>query len=170
MNAKWLGAIFIIAGCGSCGFSAAAAGKREVRMLREFIRAISLMRNELQYRLSTLPELCRQASDVSSGAVREVFANLARELDWQTEPDACSCMAEALEKSHVLPKSVRKGFLQLGSTLGRFDLSGQIQELDHLQFSCEQELENCTRDEKIRLRSYRTLGLCAGAALTILLL
>lgn len=170
MSSKWIGAIFIIAGCGGCGFSVAAAGKREIRMLREFLRAVQFMECELQYKLTTLPELCRKAGNTTSGNVREVFVNLARELDWQTEPDAGSCMNEALKKSSGLPMRLHRMFFQLGATLGRFDLSGQLKDLKQISLSCEDALRECCQDQEIRFRSYRTLGLCAGAALAILLL
>lgn len=170
MNSKWIGAICIIVGCGGCGLSAANAGRRETRMLRELLRAIQLMECELQYNLTPLPDLCRQAGMNSSGTVREVFANLARELDWQTEPDARSCMAQALEKSHTMTRRLRQLFLQLGDSLGRFDFSGQMKELQHLHAACEAELHNTTYHQESRLRTYQTLGFCAGIALAILFL
>lgn len=170
MQIKCIGAMFIIAGCGTVGFSAAAASRRETRMIQDLLRAIYLMESELQYKMSPLSELCKQAGKDASGAVREIFLNLSRELDWQIEPDARSCMADALEKSHTVPKSIRSLFLQLGTSLGRFDLSGQLKELEHLRQCCEHQLTASTRDQAARLRSYRTLGLCAGAALAILLL
>lgn len=170
MSSKWIGALLIIAGCGGCGFSAAAASRRQTHMLQELLRAVRLMECELQFKLTALPDLCRQAGKDTSGAVREVFINLARELDWQAEPDVRSCMAEAVEKSRVLPKRIRHLFLQLGGSLGRFDLSGQLKELEHIRATCQQELQEAVQDQENRLRSYRTLGICAGAALAIIFL
>lgn len=170
MSIKWIGAICIIAGCAGCGFSAASAGKRETRMLQELLNAVRFMECELQFKLTTLPELCRQAGKASSGPIREVFWNLSRELDWQIEPDAGSCMAEAIEKSHTLPKKIRNLFYQLGASLGRFDLSGQLKELEYIRIACENELQIRMNCQDVRIRSYRTIGLCAGTALAILLL
>ena len=170
MHFKWIGAILIIAGCGGCGFSAAAAGKRESKMLQELLGALRFMECELQFQLTALPELCRQAGKRASGAVREVFFNLARELDWQQKPDAPSCMAEALEKSRPLPRAVRTLFLQLGSSLGRFDLAGQLKELSYTRTACEAALQEQTSLQSLRHRNYRTLGLCTGAALALLFL
>ena len=170
MNLTWIGAIFIVAGCTGCGFSAAAAGKREARILQELLTAVRFMESELQYKLSTLPDLCRHTGNVSAGVIREIFWNLARELDWQAEPDAAGCMVEALEKSHSLPQNVRLLFLQLGASLGQFDLSGQLKELEHVRASCENALQASLENQEPRLRSYRTLGICTGAALAILLL
>ena len=170
MTSKWIGAILIIAGSSFCGFSAAAAGKRETRMLQELLRAVCYMENELQYKLTPLPELCRQTGKLSSGVIHEVFLNLSRELEWQLEPDVGSCMAEAIGKSHGLSCRPRKILLRLGDSLGRFDLPGQLKELEYVRVVCENELKNCLSGQELRMRNYRTLGMCTGAALVILFL
>ena len=139
-------------------------------MLQEFLKAVNLITCELPYKLTPLPDLCRQVGSDTSGSVREIFLNLARELDWQIQPDVTSCMAEALGKSHTLPVKVRRQFLQLGASLGRFDLSSQLKDLEYIRTACEKELESCAGNQELRLRSYRTIGLCTGAALAILLL
>lgn len=169
MSIKGIGAILIIAGCSGFGISLASASRREVRLLQSLIEAITHMENELQYSLSPLPDLCRQTGHSVSGAIRDVFLNLARELDWQVSPDVQICMHEALARSPRLPSSVHQRFLQLGSTLGRFDLSGQIKELEAIQLSCQQTLLSLSQNQDSRLRSLQTLGICTGAALAILL-
>lgn len=170
MELKWIGAVLILVGCGGFGFSVASSTKRETHMLQDLLNALRMMESELQYKLTPLPELCRQAGKCSAGSVQEVFLNLARELDWQLMPDVGSCMAEAIEKSHTLPKSVRKLFSQLGTCLGRFDLSGQLNQLEYVRTACEKELSAFASNQEIRLRNYRTLGLCTGAALAVLFL
>ena len=60
--------------------------------------------------------------------------------------------------------------LLLGSSLGRFDLAGQLKGLSAVKGQCALELQELRTDREPRLRSYRVLGLCAGAALVILLI
>lgn len=168
MNYKWIGAVLVIVGCGGFGFSLASAHRRKEQLLRQLIRALQYMECELQYRLTPLPDLCRQTGKEANGALREIFLNLARELDWQVSPDAYSCMIAALKKSHELPGNLKKLFLQLGRSLGRFDLHGQLLGLEAVRNACEKELEVLNKNRDARLRSYQTLGLCAGAALAIL--
>lgn len=168
MTYKWMGAILIIVSCGGFGFSLAAGYKREEYRLRQMIRALQFMESELQYHLTPLPELCRQAGMEANGAVREVFLNLAQELDRQASPDACSCVRFAIRKSRDLSSKQRKLFIQLGQTLGRFDLPGQLQGLKAVRNDCKAEVKLLMQNRDVRLRSYQTLGLCAGAALAIL--
>lgn len=170
MNYKWIGAILIIAGCGGFGIMLAAAHRREEGALRQLISALDLMECELQYRLTPLPDLCRQAGQESKGCVREVLLYLAGELEAQVAPDVGSCMSAALSMVKDIPSRTEDALALMGQSLGRFDLTGQLKGLEAVRSSCRRELENLTANKDVRLRSYQTLGFCAGAALAILFL
>ena len=168
MNFKWIGAMLVIAGCGGVGFTMAAAYKREEWMLRCLISALDYMTCELQFRLTPLPALCRQAGRECRGTVGKVLINLAEELEKQISPDADSCMYAALSKTDGLPKETREALRLLGTSLGRFDLQGQLRGLEQVRSHCRRTLEALSRNRDQRIRSYQTLGVCAGAALAIL--
>lgn len=168
MSLKWIGAILIITGCGGCGFSIAAGSKREEKLLQQLISVLQFMESELQYRLTPLPELCRLAGKEINGPLREVLQNLSGELSRQCEPDALRCMSATLKISCDLPARLRKHLLQLGRCLGRFDLAGQIRGMHGVRAACEEDLRVLRKNQDVRLRSYRTLGFCAGTALVIL--
>lgn len=168
MTYKWIGAICIIVSCGGFGFAMGAMQLREEKTLRQLISALDYMECELQYRLTPLPDLCRQAGADSRGCIREVFGKLAYELESQVSPDVESCMRAALRETDNLPKYTLEAFVLLGQSLGRFDLPGQLKGLDGVRLACRRRLEELTVNKEPRLRSYQTLGLCAGAALAIL--
>lgn len=170
MNAKIIGAALIIVGCGGVGFSMAAAHRKEEKSLRQLIRALDYMGCELQYRLTPLPELCRCAAAEGGGAVSQALLNLASELEAQVAPDAASCMSAALAKTAHLPQLTRKNLQALGTSLGQFDLQGQLTGLEMARKQCRRELDELSKNRDVRLRSYQTLGLCAGSALAILFL
>ena len=52
--------------------------------------------------------------------------------------------------------------------LGKFDMSGQLRGLENARNVCRENLELLMYNKDRRLRSYQTLGLCAGAAVAIL--
>lgn len=170
MSIKLIGAILIIAGCGGVGFSMAAAHRREEKALWQLIGVLNYMGCELQYHLTPLPELCRCAAEQTVGNIRQLFQNLASELEGQIAPDATACMNAAIAKTSRLPQQARKNLLMLGTSLGRFDLQGQLKGLEAARQQCRRDLDGLTRDRDVRLRSYQTLGLCAGSALAILFL
>ena len=166
---KWIGAIIILLGSCCFGLSAAARLSAEVRSLRKLMSLLDFMSCELQYRLTPLPDLCRQAAFETSGTLRHVFLRFAEELDSQISPDVKSCMNAALSGANGLSDAARKCMLQLGSSMGRFDLSGQISALESVRQSCRRNLEILESGKDSRLRMYKTLGICAGAAIVILL-
>lgn len=170
MGYKWIGAILIVVSCSGYGFAIAAGRRREERLLCQLLNILQLMEADLQYRLTPLPELCRMVSGQVQGLLRTVFLNLYRELSWQKLPDAGSCMYAALHRSGEIPARVRRILVQLGHSLGRFDLPGQIQGIQAIRSRCEDSLKSIRKNRDELLRCYQTLGICAGAALSIILI
>lgn len=170
MTLKIIGALMIITACGGYGFLAAFSHRREERVLRQFIYCLDFMECELQYRLTPLPELCRQTAREASGPVKSLFSDLAMEMEDQISPDVMQCVSASLAKVPDMPGLTRKGVMLLGRTLGRFNIDGQLSGLEGTRAECSRMLEQLTHNQTQRLRSYQTLGLCAGAALAILLI
>lgn len=170
MQIKWIGAILIISGCGGYGFYLAANHNREVNTLQKLIALIEFMICELQFRMSPLPVLCRQAAFETSGVLRHVFINLSNEMESLIRAEANTCMHAAISKSPPIPSVTLRCLKILGKSLGRFDLNGQINELDNVLNFCKMKRDELNSKKDIRIRSYRTLSLCAGAALAILLI
>lgn len=168
MNYKLYGAICVLLGCGGWGFSVAAQYLHRMKMLRQFVCVLDYMECELQYRSTALPVLCRQASDISSGKISSVFSYLGEELESQISPNVVCCMSAALDKTPGLPKLIEHFYRSLGLTLGKFDLAGQLKGIDAIRHECRQRLDLLQTNHESRIRTYQTLGLCAGAAIAIL--
>ncbi len=170
MSIKWMGAVLVVLGCGGFGFSMTMAYRRKEALLGQLIRALEYMRCELSYRLTPLPQLCRNAANAVTGPVNLLFSRLAAELDAQVSPDAGLCMDAALANFPGIPEDVAQQIRELGQTLGQFDLPGQLRGLELCTEAARSTLHQMQENRTNRLRSYQTLGLCAGAALAILLL
>lgn len=168
MSVKWIGAALIVIGCGGFGFSLAASHRRKVALLQQMIHSIAYMECELQYRLTPLPQLCAQTANTVKGGIRDLFLQLSEELTQQTAPDVQSCMDLTLAMCADLPANIKNILRDLGVTLGRFDLPGQLRGLEAARSTCREQLEQLRKDADVRLRGYQTLGLCTGAALAIL--
>ena len=170
MMLKLLGACLIVLGCGGFGVMIAASYKKEFTTLKKLIGALDFMECELQYRMSALPDLCRQTAAECDGLLRHIFSALAIELEDQISPDAQHCMESVLARTKDVPSQTAECLLRLGSCLGRFDLQGQLKGLEAARQECRTKLNKLTGNADVRMRSYQTLGLCAGAALVILLM
>ena len=170
MGYKWIGALLIIGSCSGCGFAIAAGKRREQLLLSQLLDVLRFLENELQYRLTDLPELCRLAAANTGGDLGRVFAHLNRELNSRTLPDAGSCMYAAIQHTGDIPARVRRLLVQLGNGLGQFDLPGQLSAIRAAGKRCGESLEAVRKNREERLRSYQTLGVCAGAALAVILI
>lgn len=170
MTVKALGAIFVFLGCSSVGFLLVASHKKEEAGLRQLLLALDFMECELHYKLLPLPQLCRSTSEHSCGGVQKAMAALVRELEAQVAPDAQSCMEMVLLQLPELPRLLQKNLRQLGHSLGRFDIDGQLQGIDTVRNMAQQDLTALCHNKEARLRCYQALGLCAGSALVVLFL
>lgn len=168
MILKLIGAVFVVVGCGGIGFRIAANHRFEEKNLRQLIGILDYMECELQYRMTPLPELCRQASKEFSGLLGNILHELSVEMNAQNSSDLESCMSVALERVGKLPPLTRDELLLLGRSIGRFDMEGQLKGLEGVRQECRRQVECLSYNRDTRLRSYQTLGLCAGAALAIL--
>lgn len=168
MAVKWIGAIFVLVACGGFGFQIAATQRKETRSLRQLIRILDYAQCELQYRLTPLPELCRNVVEECSGPLKTLFQQLGKELEDQISPNVSSCMQAAIAVADALPKQTTEVLGLLGESLGKFDLNGQLRGLESVRSECNRRLDTLSENQDVRLRSYKTLGLCAGAALVIL--
>ena len=168
MTGKLLGALLILCGCGGFGFSLCARYRREESGLRKLLTVLDFIQCELQYRLTPLPELCRQAGQQGNDPVSRFFDRLADELDSRILPDVESCVREALISVENIPAKTVRALELLENSLGRFDVEGQIKDLDGIREYCRMELKTMAENRDNRLRSYQTLGICAGAALAII--
>lgn len=165
---KIIGASMIVLSCSSVGFKLASAYLREERYLKQFIGVLDYMECELQYRLTPLPELCKLAADQCNGALNAVLSSLSNELEAQISPDVQHCMNAAISAHKNLPVALENILVLFGRSLGKFDLQGQIKGIRDVRSECQQNLNKLAENKDTRLRSYRTLAICAGAALAIL--
>ena len=168
MILKYFGVILIVGACGGMGFQIAANYRAEEKSLRQLISILEYMECELQYRLTSLPQLCRKVAKQFSSTLSEVFYELAMEMESQISADIAVCMTSALKRVSNIPLLTVIWMERLGKSIGQFDLDGQIRGLEAIRQECKRNLESLADNRENKLRSYQTLGLCAGAAIVIL--
>ena len=169
MELKLIGALMLIAGCTGAGFTAAAVHRKEIHTITQLLNVVSYMECELQYHLTAMPALCRQASQMCNGIIKKLLKLFSAELENQISADASICLNIAIDKCGDLTPLAKECVEKLGQSLGMFDLQGQLLSLSYAKRLCEDKLKQLKNNEEVRLRSYKALGLCAGAALAILL-
>ena len=166
---KLLGAILILAGCGGFGLSICVSYKREEEMLRQLAGALDYMQYELRFRMTPLADLTYRTSKACKGKVSQFFEGLSVELNRQSAPDVSSCIQAAMGTTGNWSDGVGKCLEVFAMSLGQFDVNGQLESIETARELCTNQLKAMEENQSVRLRSYQTLGLCAGAALVILL-
>lgn len=170
MSIKLIGAVMIVLSCGLFGFRLAAAYTNELRQLQDFRFSVSYLRNELCFRATPLPVLCAMGAKVSKGCVRSFWERLGVELEAQICPNTRQCVQNALVNIKRVPESLYDSIEMLGKTLGAFDVEGQMSSLDQLCVYLDNKIEDFIAQQDHRVRTYRTVGICAGVAFAIILI
>jgi len=169
MSFKLIGSLLIIVAGIVFGAVLIIIHKREVRSLQNLINTLQYMESELGYRLTPLPELCEKSASIGSGYIKKFFEYLSQVLNEQVQPDVDTCVGIALSRIPEMPQICTAFINDLGKTMGCFGIQGQLDGLRSIRVACEDKLISITKDQEIKLRSYQTLGICAAAALTIIL-
>ncbi len=167
---KIIGVVLVIVSCGAVGFRMADNHIREERSLRQLVRILDFITCELQYRLTPLPTVCVQIASEFPSRIGKVFAYLEHEMQQQILPNTETCMESSLCRFHDLPPITRKCLHLLGASIGRYDIDGQLKGLEAVRQECRRNLDDLSKNRETRIRGYQTLGLCAGAAIAILLI
>ena len=170
MIIKTIGVVFTVVSCGGVGFKIASNYKKEEKLLCDFVMILEYMISELQYRLTPLPWLCKQISHLYPNSLGDLFKKFSDELDTQQHADPGKCMIAVLENTANITPITRNQIIALCNSVGHFGIDGQLKGLHTVQLECERQLSILRSNRDKRIRGYQTLGLCAGAALAILLI
>ena len=168
MNIRFPGAIFVLVGCAAMGFSAASNYKKRIAVIKSFLSLLENMITEVSCNVTPLPELCRSIAQ-SGSCFHGVMLSFSEALDMQVGPSPLSCMEIVLRKYPDPFPEYKIILLELAEVLGKYDLSGQIRQLENLYDTWSKTLKSLEADVTVKLRYFRVLGLCAGAALAIIL-
>ena len=167
---KLIGACLIIAGCSLFGIYIAIVYKQQLAVIKQLDHLLDNMRCELEYKLTPLPVLLRTAGCQARGCIMRVFCDVADALDDQIIPDVKTCFATVLNRHNDIPPGVKSCLTELSLTLGAYDLKGQLEGISYIQNLCRQKAIELEDNKGDKLRTFRTLGVCAGAAIAVILL
>ena len=169
MHMKWFGALFVVVGCSGVGWLMASAISAQIKMLEQIQRILSEITCELQFRQSMLPQLFFDISERECGPVATVFRVLSEQLSKNEHPQVYMCMKSAVELTNDLPEPAKEILLELGRSLGAYDLSGQLQQISAVESHTEFLLMQLRGHKDVRTRCCQTLGICTGVVIAILI-
>lgn len=165
-----IGAVLVILGCGAIGYIMASNLTLEITTVQNLISILEHWKHSINYHQTALPELCRMTQETESSILGKFFGALHEQLSSLRQFDALQCTELAFSSCPDLPASSKTLLQKLSKCLGKFDINGQIQEIDSVLSEANSILLSLQSNLDSRKKCYRTLGICAGIALAILII
>lgn len=166
---KLIGVLFVVVGSTGTGVTMAWGVRRTLETARHLRTALERMKNEISCRRTALPELMELLSH-EPGPLSALFRDMAEQLRLRQEASVYAIVRKCLTAAPPLPGEISRILLDLAPGLGQYDVQCQLYSLDLAAGQVQAMIERCQSEQKGRVKSYCTLGVCAGLALAIMLL
>lgn len=166
---RLVGAIFVAFGGWMVGHVRSTASRRSLNMIEQLLDALELMICELEYRQIPLPELCASAAERTSGPVSVFFKKMEIALKTQLESSVHACGKKVLEDCDALEDPAKKYIILLLASLGRFDLTGQITEIQRVRDYAQSAYLDARKHLMQNEKSNRLLWLGLGTTIAVIL-
>lgn len=170
---KIIGCILIIASTTGTGFFFSNEMKCRIEDLKELRKLIVLLRGDIRYANSPLPEAISSIARRNKGNFEPFFTEVSKklhELSGITFPDIWK---EAVGKKLYqtsLSKKDKTLLTRFGENLGYLDKDMQLNTLDLYISQLEEEITESSKTAKEKAYLYNSLGIMAGIFITIIML
>lgn len=170
MFIRLIGAGILCLGSVYVGFSAAGSVRKTAKDLQQLKLALEMMRCEVSYALTPIGTVCEIVSRSCTGEIRQFF-ELARTKYVSSETVTEHWVSETVGRTlHRLPNTVREAITELFTSFGRFGADEQLRLIDLTIEKTEAAIKEVDADRAQRCKCYRTLGICTGLAVAVLVL
>lgn len=173
MILKIAGCAAVLTACSGFGFYYGSEMERRIRELKELRSILLLVKGDIRYWKSSLPEAFCAAADRNAGVFRKFFREAADSLS--------GCMAESFEEAFLKAAKEalkdtalkRQDILllnQLGGMFGRMDTDMQLNALDWYLEQLEENIKELSKEASQKVMLCKSLGVLAGIFLLIIFL
>ena len=173
MYIKILGSIFLLISAAAIGYLKADELKERVRCLNALKRMMILLQGELRFHRATLSEAFESASERAEKPFNMFLGELAKELENRQYGSFLSVWNELSDKlltNKGFKKEDKVLLEQLGNSLGYLDLTMQTENLNLAILQTDDAIMNAKEQLETKGKLYRTMGVTAGAFLTLLII
>lgn len=168
---RLMGAVLLVAGCGSLGLGAVSRLDDRVRDLRELSAGLEILQRELGWRLAPLPEALETAAGGTRGCAARFFEFCARGAKHLSGTPFQRLWQEGLDQCPLrLDREDRALLEQLGPVLGRYDGDSQRQAVEAALAGLGRCQVQAGEERRQLGRIYGVLGVTAGLFLAIVLI
>lgn len=169
---KIMGIILIVASSTVLGFSYGEKFKKRLKELKEFQRGVYVLKNEINFTHSLLPDAFNKVYEKCEEPIAGIFKEASDLLFSNEENDVNSCFVQSINKNVdklSLTKDDISIFLDFTKSLGEMDIEGHndmfVLTLENLGKAIQDAEYNLDKNVKM----YRYLGFSFGAMIGIIL-
>ena len=173
MYIKILGSIFLLTSAAAIGYLKADELKERVRCLNALKRVMILLQGELRFHRATLSEAFENASERVEKPFDIFLEELAKELENRQYGSFSSVWNELSDKllnDKGFKKEDKVLLEHLGNSLGYLDLTMQTETLNLAILQTDDAIMNAKEQLETKGKLYQTMGVTAGAFLTLLII
>ena len=168
---RWFGFILIVTGAAASGSLLAAGVRRSVRQCTAMQNALAFMKAEIEFHLTPLDQISMQMASMLPQPLSLVFRSVSRDIRRMPGVLPGSLMRRALNvhRNKITPE-LSKILADLFELLGKQDVLAQVRAAELAEARLKQEIHRIEAEKKDRCRTYRTIGICAGLAVAVILI
>ena len=173
MYIKIIGSLFLMTSAAAIGFLKADELNERVKQLKELKRMMILLQGELRFHRAVLSEAFENVSE----RVEEPFASFLKEVAEGVEKKdlggferVWNEMSRQLLRGDGFAKEDEMLLEMLGSSLGYLDLTMQTETLNLAVLQAEDAIKLAKEQQEAKGKLYQTMGVTAGALLTLLII
>ncbi len=169
---KIIGGILVVGSSGLYGLYLSGKEDYKISDLNQMKKALLILKSEISYAHSTLPEAFLNIAERISPPVSEFFFLIAQELFKKQEKKASQLweeiFTEGLSKTYF-DKEDLEAFNGFGKTVGFLDREMQINSIDSTLGYIEQKIALLYEQKQKNSRLYRSLGILGGILVVVVL-
>lgn len=170
---KVVGCILIVTSSAGMGWYFSSELKNRISDLRELKKIIFLLRGDIRYANTPLPEAVQALSIRHDGKYKKFLNKISEKLNELGGISFCDIWKEAVLKeldNTSLSKKDLVNLGQFGENLGYLDKDMQINTIDLYISQLEDEIKDLSKNVKEKSYLYNSLGVLGGIFITIIML
>lgn len=169
---KIIGCIMVVLSSAGVGFYYSSEIKSRIDDLKELQKLIGLLRGDIRYASTPLPEAIHSISKRHNGKFFPFFNCISiqlEELSGRTFSQIWKSATECELMNSSLTKKDKLHLIQFGDTIGYLDKEMQLNTLDLYLSQLDYEISDLSKTVKEKSYLYRTLGITSGIFIIILM-
>lgn len=169
---KLIGCFLVIASSTAMGFFFSNEMKCRVENLKELKKLIVLLRGDIRYANTPLPEAISAIARRNPGNFEAFFKRTSQKLQELSGQTFAEIWKDAVNKElneTSLTKKDKSNLISFGENMGYLDKDMQLNTLDMYITQLEEEIKETSKTVKEKAYLYNSLGIMAGIFIAIIM-